>query len=259
MSNIFLISIATLFYSLATSWQVFNVYKKQQKNTALIIFAIIALIAHSNLLYHWIDVGNSQNLTVLNLFSLSAWLVALWVVIVTLTKPVANLLLFIFPIAIASIVLAVSFPTWSLVNTIDNPKQLVHILLSTLTFSLLCVAALQAVVLAVQEWVLRHKQATQLIQILPPLETMETLLFQMIGLGFIFLTLLLLSSLVSFPDLFGAPILSKTLLSVFSWVIFFILLLGRYYFGWRGKIAVRWTLIGVLAITLVYFGTIILM
>jgi ABC-type uncharacterized transport system permease subunit len=34
-----------------------------------------------------------------------------------------------------------------------------------------------------------------------------------------------------------------------------VLLWGRYRFGWRGRIAIRWTLAGFLVLALAYFGS----
>ncbi len=80
---------------------------------------------------------------------------------------------------------------------------------------------------------------------LPPLESMETLLFQMIGCGFILLTLVLLTSVFFFKNAFAQDVLDHSLLAFLSWFVFFILLLGRISFGWRGKKAIHWTLAGV--------------
>ena len=129
----------------------------------------------------------------------------------------------------------------------------VHILLATLAFSVLCLAALQAVLLAVQEKQLHHKRLTGIIQTLPPLQTMETWLFRLVGLGFILLSGLLLSSAVFFE--MTPQLLEKMLISLVAWGIFAGLLLGRYYFGWRGKVAIRATMGGVLVLIMIYAGS----
>lgn len=131
-----------------------------------------------------------------------------------------------------------------------------HILLSTLAFSVLCVAALQAMVLAVQEHLLRYKQFNKFLTMLPAMQAMEVFLFRIITVGFVLLTLVLISSLFSFQHVFASSLWQKTLLSLFAWLVFMALLLGRYYFGWRGKVAIRWTLSGVFLVVLIYLGTI---
>jgi ABC-type uncharacterized transport system permease subunit len=86
---------------------------------------------------------------------------------------------------------------------------------------------------------------------------MEALLFRIIWAGFILLTLTLVSGVVYSEELFGkaAKLNHKTVFGIVSWVIFAALLGGRHVYGWRGRIAVRWTLAGFLALVLAYIGS----
>jgi len=129
---------------------------------------------------------------------------------------------------------------------------LLHSLLSVFALSILGIAALQAVFLAVQGHILHDKHRLTLIRRLPPLETMERFLFQLIWLGFALLTCIVFTSLLFFHDVFEPHMLQKTLLSIVAWLVFALLLFGRNYFGWRGIIAVRWTLVGVLLLMIVF-------
>jgi ABC-type uncharacterized transport system permease subunit len=58
-------------------------------------------------------------------------------------------------------------------------------------------------------------------------------------------------------ELFGkaAAFSHKIVFGVTSWLIFAALLTGRRVYGWRGRIAVRWTLAGFLTLVLAYIGT----
>ncbi len=132
----------------------------------------------------------------------------------------------------------------------------IHIFLSTMALIVLCSAALQALLLASQEWILKHKQAIGFIQYFPPLEVMETYLFGLISIGIVLLTLLLTTSLVLFHPISEQGLWQKTFLSLLAWGVFLMLLIGRSYFGWRGKIAISWTLIGTSLIAIVYLGAI---
>lgn len=130
-----------------------------------------------------------------------------------------------------------------------------HISLSTLTLIVITAAAVQAVVLALFERQLEHKKMTGIISRLPALEVIENWLFRLIALGFILLTLLLISSISLFQHIFVPPLLQKTLGSIVTWLIFAILLLGRYWGGWRGQTAIRCTLFGFALILLIYLGS----
>ena len=84
---------------------------------------------------------------------------------------------------------------------------------------------------------------------------MEVLLFQTIGFGFIFLSTALLSGFFFVEDLFAQQLVHKTVLSIIGWFILAVLLFGRFKFGWRGRIAIRWTLAAFVFIMLAYFGS----
>jgi ABC-type uncharacterized transport system permease subunit len=86
---------------------------------------------------------------------------------------------------------------------------------------------------------------------------MERLMFTLLWLAFVFLTLTLVTGVFFSEALFGKPFPfnHKTVFSVFSWLIFGGLLAGHLYFGWRGMLAVRWTLIGFLMLLLSYVGS----
>ena len=56
-------------------------------------------------------------------------------------------------------------------------------------------------------------------------------------------------------DLFGQHLAHKTLLSIFAWLVFAVLIWGRWKRGWRGRVAVRMTLAGIVLLLLSYFGS----
>jgi ABC-type uncharacterized transport system permease subunit len=56
-------------------------------------------------------------------------------------------------------------------------------------------------------------------------------------------------------NLFTQHLVHKTVLSIVAWVMFGILLIGRVRFGWRGRFALRFTLIGCGMLALAYFGS----
>jgi ABC-type uncharacterized transport system permease subunit len=86
---------------------------------------------------------------------------------------------------------------------------------------------------------------------------METLLFRIITAGFVLLTLTLASGIVYSEELFGKAMRfsHKTVFGILSWLIFAALLGGRQLYGWRGRVAVRWTLAGFVMLVLAYIGS----
>lgn len=246
--------VSTFLYLYATFVQGMRL-KGRWSNNRFIFLALgyLAIAAHADLLHHWIDVGGGQDLSLFNLFSLIAWLVAVLVLLATWAKPIESLAVFVFPLAAISIILATSFPNKAVIDTAADPKQLFHILLATITFGVLCLAGLQAVLLAILQRQLHHKQLSGFFQKLPPLETLETLLFQLICLGFALLTFLIITSIYFFHQDLLQQNLQKTVLAAVAWAIFAILLLGRYFLGWRGRKAVYYTLSGVMLLMVLYY------
>ena len=159
------------------------------------------LAAHGMLLHQWIDLSSGQNLTFFNMFSMTAWLVCLLLVLLMLRRSVEVLLIFIFPIAVISILLVVIFPASLIVKTVSNPEELFHILWAVVTFCLLCFAGLFALLLALQDRLLRAKKGWLVLRSLPAIESMEATLFCLVGIGFVFLTVLLIVSLYEYHAL----------------------------------------------------------
>jgi ABC-type uncharacterized transport system permease subunit len=111
--------------------------------------------------------------------------------------------------------------------------------------------------LSIQERQLRHKQPGGFMRTLPPMQTMEQLMFQLITLGFALLTLTVISGIFFSEAVFGKPLMftHHIVLSIFAWLAFAILLVGRWRFGWRGRNAIRWTVSGFTLLALAYFGS----
>ena len=122
---------------------------------------------------------------------------------------------------------------------------------AVLAYSTLTIAAFHAVLMALQESRLHTRSESRgfigtALDQLPALLTMEKLLFRMIGLGFILLSLTVLSGIVFSEQLFGKALNwdHKSVFTMLSWLLFASLLAGRRFRGWRGKTALSFTLAG---------------
>jgi len=198
---------------------------------------------------------NDFNFSFFNAAALVALFIVLLLLIAAIDKPVETLGIAIFPMAALLLGLDMVFPEKSHPLVAHNWQMSTHILSSIIAFSQLNIAALQAILLAVQDQQLRSHQPKRLMLALPPLQAMEVLLFQMIAAGVFFLTISLLSGFMFIDDLFAQHLVHKTVLSIIAWVIFSGLLIGRFRYGWRGIIAIQWTLIGFVLLLLAYFGS----
>lgn len=222
---------------------------------AILLLAAVAIIVHGVSLYQELFTVHGLDIHFYNVLSLVAWLVALLLTLTAITLQIECLGIVVFPFA--ALMLAVNFLPAEphLLPYHIQSGMLVHILFSILAYSLLSIAAVQALLLYVQDLQLHNKHPGGFIRALPPLETMEILLFRLIGLGFIVLSIALLSGMIYLEDMFAQHIAHKTILSLIAWLLFAVLLWGRWQFGWRGRIAIRWTYSGFILLMLAYFGS----
>jgi len=163
----------------------------------------------------------------------------------------------VLPVAAVASLLPGVLPS---LNPLPNTELMVfkiHLLIAMLAYSLFTIASLHVALMALLERRLHDGSLPRSLQGLPPLLAMETLLFRIIWAGFLLLTLTIASGVVFSEELFGkaARFNHKTVFGVLSWIIFAALLGGRHIYGWRGRVAVRWTLAGFLMLVLAYLGS----
>jgi len=132
-----------------------------------------------------------------------------------------------------------------------------HLALAMIAYGMFTIAALHALLMTLMERRLHGGALVGPLAALPPLLTMERLLFRVILAGFAFLTLTLVTGIAFSETLFGRAMKfdHKTVFAVASWFIFAALLAGRHLYGWRGRTALRWTLAGFVALLLAYVGS----
>ncbi len=133
----------------------------------------------------------------------------------------------------------------------------IHLLIAIVAYSLFTIASLHVLLMTLLERHLHQGGMPAVLQRLPPLLTMEAMLFRILWTGFVLLTLTLVTGVLFSEELFGkaAKFNHKTVFGFASWLIFAALLGGRYAYGWRGRVAVRWTLAGFFTLVLAYIGS----
>lgn len=163
----------------------------------------------------------------------------------------------VLPMAALCALLPALFPNAHIIAHADATGFKLHFLAAMLAYSLLTLSALHAVFMGFTESALHKRLLMRSLTSLPPLLTMERLLFRMLLLGFSLLTLAVGSGVFFSEALFGKPFTldHKTLFALISWGIFATLLVGRHAWGWRGRRALRWTLAGFGVLLLAYVGS----
>lgn len=187
--------------------------------------------------------------------SLTSAFITLFTLVSAIRHPIEILAIAVMPIAALTMAADLSTRTVHLLPPGTTPGLIFHIVTSIIAYSILGLAALHAIMLSIQNRFLHRHQPGGLIRLLPPLTTMESLLFDAIIIGFVCLSVSLVSGIMFLENMFAQQLAHKTVLSILAWLVFAILLIGRWLVGWRGRTAIRWTLGGFISLMLAYFGS----
>lgn len=214
--------------------------------------ASLGLTLHGLLLLRSIIIQDGLDLNFINALSLTSWLMSMMLVLLSVRQPIESLGIGVLPITALTVLSTTYYD--SSVHSINLNIQS-HVFFSVTAYGLLGLAALQAMLVSVQSHHLHNHKPGGFIRALPPLNLMETILFTMLTAGFILLSLSLVTGFAFLDDMFAQHLVHKTILSIGAWVLFGILLHGRWRYGWRGKRAVHWTLWAFALLILAYFGS----
>lgn len=226
----------------------------RENRTLLLGVGAVALGCHALFNIGTLFCDGGVDLGLFRVASVIAWMVALIGLLSSLRVPTDKLLIPVYGMAALALIFALAFAGDS------NPRSFspgvgVHILLSILAYSVLTIGACQALILGIQHHQLKSRHMHGLINALPPLQTMEHLLFFILWAGVILLTLSIVSGILFLDDVFAQHMVHKTFFAIVAWLIFILLLWGRHRLGWRGKTAIRWTLAGFGVLMMAYFGS----
>jgi len=228
-------------------------------------WVLAAIVLHGIALRQSILLGPSLYLSWALALSAAIWLglVVFW--LENLILNIGSLLLILLPAATVGSLLAGLFPRGVMVVHAGDEWLRMHLTIALIGYGLMIIAALQAVMMTALERQLHRPvqdaRARGLIHraldAMPPLLMQERLLFRLILIGFMALTLTVITGALASLRLHGLmfPLDHKTIFTMLSWLTFGVLLAGRRLYGWRGRIALRWTLTGFAFLLLAYTGT----
>lgn len=217
--------------------------------------AVAGLLGHGITIYDGALGAAGLQIGIFSALSLVMWVAAALAIIAVPGRPHENLAVVVLPLAALSIVGTMVFAADPMMGaTPVGVGMQVHVVVSVLGYGLLGLGALQAMLVALQDRLLREKRGLFALRALPPLTSQETLLFRLLGAGFFFLSLSLATGVMFVQDLLAQHLLHKTALSVVAWAMFAVLLYGRWRYGWRGRGAVRLCLTAFVMLGLSYFG-----
>ncbi len=255
--NIFALSLLSIgLYSIGTLYQLL-IYLRRLPSRPFISFVLgLTAVAIQLLVTLRLIVGPQQlDLSFFNTASLTACLIVACLLVLALRKPLQTAFLAVYPLALLSIVGTLTFSESQYDFRPETGGILFHIGLSILAYSIYCIAGIQAILIAMQNNNLKKKNSTILMRNLPPLLTMENLLFEMLWSGTIALVFAIAVGFLFVEDLFAQHLVHKTFFSLISLGVFATLLAGRKLYGWRGLTASKLTLWGLALLMLGFFGS----
>jgi len=238
-------------------------------STGVVLWERAAILApfmlHSYLLYSELFAAPELRFGFSQALSVMLWLTVLIYWAESLVYDVKGMQALVLPLAAVCALLPAFFAGPETPAYTQTFAFRIHLLLAMLAYSLFTIAALHATLMTVLE---RRLHAGKRAgspggslagpwASLPPLMTLEALLFRILTLGFLLLTLTLGTGFLFSEELFGKAVRfnHKTVFGILSWFIFAALLIGRYGWGWRGRTALRWTLTGFVTLLLAYVGS----
>lgn len=222
-------------------------YTRPKLLKTVFLASALHLISFMPLLFNGYSLQFSLTISI----SLIAWISATALLLTNINKHTEMLGIFIFPIAALTTLLPFAQPE-------VMPIELTlgaHILLSIIAYSIMGLAAAQAILYSVQEKRFRQKRLTSLFKALPPLQIMEKTLVQLVLMGFIALSFALITGGFFIEDMFAQHLIHKTFFAILSWIVYAIFLWGHFKRGWRGQKAARYTLWAYILLLLSYLGT----
>ncbi len=233
------------------------------------LLLMLALIAHGVLLHITIFPRNQMLFGFAFALSAMLWLGVGIYWIESFFFPLDGLGLLALPLACIASLMPLVFGGVRVLPYAADPLFELHFVIANVAYGLLALAALHAVLMLLvgrRLHALRGPGARAAVSggllgnwldTLPPLLTLEKLLFRLINAGFVLLTLTLISGVLFSEQLLNRAVLfdHKTVFAVLSWLMFGGLLVGRKLYGWRGRAALRWVLASFGALFLAYVGS----
>ncbi|MEH6590562.1 MAG: cytochrome c biogenesis protein CcsA [Halioglobus sp.] len=256
MPATFLAFIAALLYLAATGLQLLHISQQRtQIDRSVFILGLIALLCHGWVAWDNLFIEDTLSLGFYKVSALIFLVINLACIVSLVRRPLQNLLVVLFPLSALSVLVSTFAPASASDISDLSGGMTLHIGSSILAYAMLTLAAFQAALVALQDHQLKQRHTRGLIQVLPPLQLMEIMLFELIWIGVAMLSISIASGIIFVEDIFAQQLVHKTVLTIAAWALFSTLLWGRHQLGWRSQTAVRLTLAGFGLLMLAYFGS----
>ncbi len=233
--------------------QKFGFAVSSQKTLFTLLF-VNALIAHLFVFIPYFANESGLVFSFANTLMLSSWSVSVLYFISSFKVALVNIGLVVLPLNLFFIA-SYGFYQQPASGQLITSSIAIHVTSSIIAFSVVMIAAIQALTITFQTRFLHQHQSNFLLKKLPALFHMKKVLCNLIDMAVIFLTLALLTGFMFLDDIFAQNVAHKTILSIFAWVIFTTLAIGRRLRGWHSKTVTRATISASALLVLGFLGS----
>ncbi|KAI3594927.1 Inner membrane protein YpjD [Cupriavidus sp. U2] len=230
---------------------------------------LAALVSHGVLLHETIFPADHMMFGFAFALSAMLWLGVGIYWIESFFFSLAGLGLIVFPVAMLASLMPLAFPGAQILGYAARPLFKLHFVIANVAYGLFTLAAFHAFLMLLAERRLHGftrptageaasgQWLGRWLDLLPPLLTLEKLLFRLIAAGFVLLTLTIASGFLFSEQLFARAfrVDHKTVFAIISWLMFGGILIGRHFRGWRGRTALRWVIASFGILLLAYVGS----
>ncbi|MCC1497271.1 inner membrane protein YpjD [Alcanivorax sp. 1008] len=214
----------------------------------------LALLFHACALWHLIVSEQGVHLGLFPVTSLIGATGAAIVILSSLYRRLEWVSLMVFPFnaifIAAALFIKTGYQPGPLAHGIGS-----HVLFAILAFAVLAIATSQGILVLIQHYQLKNGHIRGVMRLFPPIQVMETMLFELLWAGVILLWLAIAAGFMFINDLFAQHVAHKALFTLISALLFSALLAGHQLLGWRGVTAVRLTVAAFALLLLGFFGS----
>lgn len=229
--------LAVFGYALGTVSSLSSLFFKREKLLRLAVYIVsVALAAHSvAILERWIRIGHGPYITRFEVFSSDVWIIVFFFLVAQFIYPkVRWSAVVVSPVALLMMGIAASHSKemLSLPPTFRSLWLVVHILFGKLTTGSLVIATALALF-----YLIKEKKGKEFLAFLPEPKTLDDLSYRFIGLGFLFLGIMIGAGSLWAYQAWGRywgwdPIETWSLI---TWLFYGVCLHLRATLGWRGR------------------------
>ena len=185
---------------------------------------------------------------------ITLFIINIFYIILNYYRSIDYIGLILNPIIFISLILYLTL-NFSSAGTEVEKNLYIHIIFSLASYGFLVLAGMQAFILKYQIKSVKNIHNTSILNSFPSIEEMGSIMHKLIIIGFILLTLSLLSGIPYISSRINIDIEQKILFSIVAWITFLYLIIKKSYYGIKDVAAANMTIGGLIFLLFAYLGT----